>query len=211
MIAFAQRNTANTLSLSRVVIGTGIADYITTHSDYRSAGLAVVTGSIAVVTDAGDGIFARRAADRLKAGTTRIGQWIDQLCDKYYGHAILGSIALCEIMNGNKAYGAAILATEIPIASRDIYATYYRVRAPQETEIKSRKSGKIKAGIGFVTMTLATSPIADTTAGELGVVAGMTVFAATSITSGIELVSSMREHPPIQTEVLPPPPHVDAV
>ena len=210
LIAFGQRNTANAMSLSRVVVGTGIAEYVVTHPDYRSAALAAITGSVAGVTDASDGHLARNAARRLNAGTTRIGQWIDQLCDKYFGHAVLGSIALAEISSGNRVYGAAILAAEVPIAARDAYATYQRARAPYEAEIKARKAGKIKAAIGMATMTVAASPIAESSWGEAAVAGGMGVFAVTSITSGIELVRSMRENPPIQTDLMPPPPFSDA-
>lgn len=189
--------------------------HIVGSPDYHSKGLTSLLGTLHI-TDKVDGLLAQRRRtllatvpehqlpelldDDLMTAISEGGRK-DDLADKRLTHAIFGSLAVREILNGNKAYGSIIGVSDAVMFARDAYVGKKRDQAKSNgANADARKLGKYKQLLLVASSVIAVSPSAAPTRGQekwtIGralVATGMVGGAIMSVISGIDQVKSLRE------------------
>jgi phosphatidylglycerophosphate synthase len=179
------------------LVGFGIltgASILPKPVQYRSIGLAMLVAGLGAA-DKGDGIFARKSAQNGVPITDHDKQK-DPYHDKLFFHMMLGSIAVRELIDGNKLYGSVLLGSQIGTAVRDRKMTNSRNSAPEGAEISAIRINKWKTGLQNIAHVGATSPIADSDMGKV-VVAG--TYLATNVMGVIGYRQAREQHSNIET------------
>lgn len=186
---------ANALSLYRIPASIELARRIyNPDTDYRSAANASRMALIGA-SDWLDGELARKneGDDR---PTSKLGKFIDPFTDKFSTDVVLGAIAKRELNDGNRLYGVFVAACAGTITTRDVVTTISRANALRDNkDVSARQSGKVKTLATFITTTAMLSPLAKSTPGRAACCVGLSLSTGMSVTSGIELVKSLRNSP----------------
>ena len=172
---------ANAVSLSRPFHAGYVGHEILTRPDYHSRDLAGHVLGMAML-DKVDGWMGRAA------GSTKFGEFADQLADKSMTHILLGAIAARAVLDGDTDFAKFIFANQVTIAARDIAVTRKRSEAAQHgISTKAQALGKYKTGITNVAIAGLVSPYGGSEKGRkhfsqlLGVGTGMSVISGVSM------------------------------
>lgn len=174
---------ANSLSLSRPFHAAYVGHEILTRPDYHSWDL---TGHVLAMAslDKVDGWLGRAA------GSTKFGEFADQLADKSMTHILLGSLAARAALDGDMDFAKFIFANQVIIAARDIAVTRKRTEATEYgISTKAQALGKYKTGITNTAIAGLVSPYGTSEKGRkhfsrmLGVGTGMSVVSGVSMNS----------------------------
>ncbi len=172
---------ANAISLSRPFHAGYVGHEILTRPDYHSNDLAGHVMGMAIL-DKVDGWMGRAA------GSTKFGEFADQLADKSMTHILLGAIAARAVLDGDINFAKFIFANQVTIAARDIAVTRKRAEAAQHgIPTKAQALGKYKTGVTNVAIAGLVSSYGGTDKGKkrfmglLGIGTGMSVVSGVSM------------------------------
>ncbi|MCA9323840.1 hypothetical protein KC992_01930 [Candidatus Saccharibacteria bacterium] len=185
------RRGADVVTYGRTIVGAAVSAgvlaggvFLPNKLQYKTIGLAAGIAGLGMA-DKGDGWLARKAvlngipitdADKKK----------DPFQDKLFFHMLIGSIALREVLDGNKLYGSALLASQIGTAVRDHKMTQSRNNAVEGAEVQAIAINKWKTGVQNLAHSEAVSPLADYSWGQA-------VVASTYILSNVMGIVGYRQ------------------
>ncbi|MBP7767344.1 CDP-alcohol phosphatidyltransferase family protein [Candidatus Saccharibacteria bacterium] len=187
----------NSISLGRIpasmILVSRILDQTTDYRSWTNTGIMASIGA----SDGVDGKLAKTIEANIKDSVpNRFGKFIDPFTDKFSTDVVLGAIAKRELNDGNRLYGVFVAACAGTIATRDVVTTISRANALRDDkDVSARQSGKIKTLATFITTTAMLSPLAKSTPGRAACCVGLALSTGMSVTSGIELVRSLRDIP----------------
>lgn len=172
---------ANTISAARPVHALYIGHEILTREDYHgwdmSAHILAAGGM-----DKVDGWLGRAA------GSTKVGETLDQLADKGMTHLLLGSLALRAMADDDTNFAKFIFTNQVLVASRDLLVTKKRREAKQfGISTKAQPLGKYKTGMTNVALAGLVSPYAKTTEGRNHFATMLAGGTGLSVVSGISM------------------------
>lgn len=176
-----KRFAANALSLSRPFHAGYVGREIYTRPDYHSnvlAGHVIAMGAL----DKVDGWLGR------SAGSTKFGEFADQLADKSMTHILLGSLAARAAMDGDMDFAKFIFANQVIIATRDFLVTKKRSEAAQyDISTKAQPMGKYKTGLTNVAIAGLISSYGEGGQGKKNFSRMLAVGTGLSVVSGVSM------------------------
>ena len=169
--ARAYRKAANLTTIGRTYISAVVSANITTGDRllpktvrHRSVGLAVGIAALAGL-DKLDGYFACKA-EAYGLPPTDEDKKLDPKHDKLFAYMTMGSIAMREIMDGNKLYGGMIAGNALIACVRDRKMNQSRENAVQGADVGAIWINKQKTGVQNFGHVIAGSPLAATMPGQ---------------------------------------------
>lgn len=193
----ALQNTANWLCYSRLLGAGAIAAYNLRGKHPRNTKSTTVMGLI-YATDKLDGIFARKAAKKLKRPPTNAGKTLDQSIDKAAHYLIAGSHIYDARNNNENKFSLSLLGALSVQICRDAIINRKRFQVDRASELtgspihigstpSSKRKMMIIAGADMATQ----SPLSEYRSGRFLIGLAHVTGTIMSLTSGKEIIDQI--------------------